>query len=169
MATMLWRLSLLPASYKGAGFKVDTASKESGRRIVEHEFPMRDQPWAEDLGRRARRFRVTGYIVQGPREPDYQGTRDALIDALETRGAGILVHPTMGTDLVVLDTYSVTESRQRGGICEFEMSFREAGQAITTAASIDTQSTAISAAQQAQTDMAGVPPPAASTPIFPGD
>lgn len=157
--TMLWKLSLVPASFKGAVFKIDTGSKESGRRIVEHEFPMRDIPWGEDMGRRARRFRVTGYIIQGPNEPDYQSTRDMLIASLESRGAGILIHPTLGTDLVVNDTYSVTESRTRGGIAEFEMMFHEAGQAISTAVTADTQSTAISTAQQAGISMANSPQP----------
>lgn len=165
MATMLWRLNLQPASFRGAGFKVDTASKDSGRRIVEHEFPMRDTPWGEDMGRRARRWRVTAYIIQGPQEPDYQSTRDALINALELRGSGILVHPTMGTDLVVVDTYSVTESRERGGYCTIEMSFREAGQQISTAITVDTSSIASSTAQTSQAAIAAIPPP---TPLIQG-
>lgn len=164
---MLWRDNLVPASYKGATFKVDVSSKTSGRRIVEHEFPMRDIPWAEDLGRRARRFTVTGYIVQGPREPDYQSTRNALITQLETTGPGLLVHPTMGTDTVVLDTYSITESRQRGGIAEFEMVFREAGSALTAVATVDTAAASISAATSAGTAISSAPPPASSTGGFP--
>lgn len=164
---MLWRDNLVPASFKGAGFKVSAAVKSSGRRIVEHEFPMRDIPWAEDLGRRARRFTVTGYIVQGPREPDYQATRDALVVQLESSGPGLLVHPTMGTATVVVDTYAITESRDRGGIAEFEMVFREAGTTLTAVATVDTAATAASAAIAAGTAISSAPPPTPTVGGFP--
>lgn len=85
--------------------------RRGGRRIVEHEFPMQDTPYAEDMGRRARRFRVTAYILYSPALiPDYQSARDNLINALESDGgAAQLVHPTLGVDTVVVDTYAVTE------------------------------------------------------------
>lgn len=162
MATtpMLWRTNLVPASFKGAGFKVDVAQQQGGRRIVEHEFPMRDIPWAEDLARRARRFTVTGYIVQGPREPNYQATRDALIAQLESLGSGSLVHPTMGTNTVVCDTYTITESREKGGIAEFEMVFREAGTTLTAVVTPDTSAVAAAAAVAAGAAIVSAPPPA---------
>jgi prophage DNA circulation protein len=130
MPLPIWRTNLQPASFRGVPFYVRSDAKAGGRRIVEHEFPMKNTPFAEDMGRRARRYRVAGYILYSPvLIPDYQTARDNLIDALESDGgAAQLVHPTMGVDMVVVDTYSVTEHLQEaGGYSEFEIEFFEAG------------------------------------------
>lgn len=151
-----WRLTLQPASYNGIGFHVDVESKRSGRRLVPHEFPKQDIPWTEDMGRRARRFTVNAYIVQGPSNGyNYEPNRDALIAQLELEGPGILVHPTLGTDSVEVDDYTVTERREQGGMAEFEIVFLEAGQAITTTPSTATQAASTSAAQSAITSFQG--------------
>jgi prophage DNA circulation protein len=53
-----WRDVLLsqPASFRGVIFHVETGGKSSGRRTVTHEYPKRDDPYAEDMGRVARHF-----------------------------------------------------------------------------------------------------------------
>jgi len=63
-----WRSSLLPASFMGARFHCDTNTIESGRRFVEHEFPKKELPYAEDMGRRAKSFSLRGYIIVFPYE-----------------------------------------------------------------------------------------------------
>ena len=140
MAIALWRRNLQPASFRGVPFYVHIDAKAGGRRIVLHEFPEQDTPFAEDMGRRARRFRVTAYILYSPvLIPDYQSARDALINALESSGSAQLVHPTLGVDTVVADTYAVTERlEEAGGYSEFEIEFLEAG---TTAFSTPTSNT----------------------------
>lgn len=145
-----WRLRLQPASYNGVPFKVDADSKASGRRIVQHEFPKKDIPYSEDMGRRIRKFTIAAYIISGPRQPDYEANRDDLIAELEADGAGILVHPTFAQDSglpVVVDVYTVTEKREKGGFCEFEITFIEAGQPAFNSPLADTQGVANSAAQ----------------------
>jgi prophage DNA circulation protein len=124
-----WRETLQPASFNGAGFFVAIDAKGGGRRNVVHEFPKLDTPYAEDMGRRARKFTISGYVIQNSSNGyNYQPGRDALIAALETEGPGVLVHPTLGTDAVQPDVYSVTERLEdRGGMAEFEMTFVEAG------------------------------------------
>ena len=138
-----WRTGV-PASYKGAQFKVEVRSQAGGRRNVTHEFPERDVPYTEDRGRRARRWQITGYIVCGPTLPDYRPGRDTLISMLESGGAGTLVHPTYGSVQANLDTYSVSETRERGGMATFEMQFSEAGDinGAVTAATVNTQAAA---------------------------
>jgi prophage DNA circulation protein len=114
------------------------------------------------MGRRARRFTVTGYLISGPNTVDYRADRDALVAALEAEGPGLLRHPTMGTDLVQPGPYTATERRERGGYVEMEMSFTEAGQAPSTAITVDTQSVVTGAAQaaiknfQASTDIGNI-------------
>lgn len=148
-----WRSRLRPASFRGAGFKVDVNTRASGRRTALHEFPKRDDPEAEDMGRRARRFSVTGYVIGA----DFLDQRDALIDALETAGSGLLVHPTMGEFMVNPGDYNTAERRERGRMAEFEMVFVESGNQLGTAGQTDTQGAVGNAADNLQTEVVATP------------
>ncbi len=139
-----WRTGV-PPSFRGAEFHIDVGSKAGGRRNVTHEFPERDTPFTEDLGRRARRWQITGYVICSPKTPDYFPARDALVAACEAYGPGTLVHPTLGTTQVNCDSYAVSESRERGGIATFQMVFVEAGALDEAGAKDDTQAKAASA------------------------
>lgn len=135
---MSWRDSLRPPSFRGAEFKIETGARGGGRRQAVHEFPKRDEPYAEDMGRRARKFQVNAYFVQSPRNGfDYTAERDALIAALEQEGPGLLIHPTMGEFDVSVDTYNVSERRTTGGYCEIDIQFVEAGSQTSPIAPID--------------------------------
>src|SRR6059058_5762319 len=110
MAVPPWRLRLQPASYNGVTFHVETGMRAGGRRIALHEFPKRDTPYAEDMGRKAKRFTVSAYVIG----PDFEDQRDALIAQFEREGSGRLVLPTSFDEkIVVVENYSVTENRQR--------------------------------------------------------
>lgn len=95
-----------------------------GRRQVEHEYPQRDRPFVEDMGRAAREIRVTGFVLGD----DYFERRDALIAALEAPGPGLLVHPYLGELTVSARPADLTESTDEGGIARFTMSFVESGE-----------------------------------------
>ena len=138
-----WRTGI-QAAFRGATFHIEVGGQAGGRRNVTHEFPERDVPFTEDMGRRARRWAITGYIVCSPTQPNYITARDALIAACEASSAGTLIHPTLGTMQVCCDTYSVSETRERGGMATFDMHFVEAGSIDGTAATTDTQSVATS-------------------------
>ena len=47
---------LRKASFNNVSFEVSAGSVSVGRRIVTHEFPQRDTPYSEDLGRAYRQF-----------------------------------------------------------------------------------------------------------------
>ena len=135
-----WRKYWMPAKFRGERFHVDSAVRESGRRIVSHEFPKRDIPYAEDMGRRQREFTVRGYIIVYPRDVDgdtmkkknYIDARDKLIAALEDDGPAILQLPLLGILNVACTRYRITEENRTGGYCVFDMSFVEYGQAPAT-------------------------------------
>src|SRR6516165_12184471 len=109
ISPVLWRLRMRQASFKGAAFHVETQGRVSGRRTVLHEYPKLDIPYAEDLGRHAVRYQVTGYVIQrwAPRPGDpqsfgnmpynYDEARDNLLRALEDTGPGRLVDPYNNT------------------------------------------------------------------------
>jgi prophage DNA circulation protein len=113
---------LIGASFRGVPFFVESSERSGGRRAVVHEFPLRDEPYVEDLGRRARSFRVDGYVVGD----GYLAQRDALLSALEdAAGPGELVHPYHGVRRAVCVNLSVRETRQDGGMAIFALEFAE--------------------------------------------
>jgi DNA circularisation protein N-terminus len=129
-----WRGRWMPARFRNARFHVDSGVRESGRRIVPHEYPKKDVPYAEDMGRRAREFTVRGYIVAYPRDGEgdlqkknYIPARDALIEALEGEDPATLQLPLLGITTVRCTRYRVTEENRAGGYCVFDMSFVEYG------------------------------------------
>lgn len=134
-----WRQYLKRASFRSQPFYVDTGVRESGRRVVNHEFPKRNLPYAEDMGRRSREFTVRGYLIVYPNETifpndplkklNYITARDKLIEALETDDVATLTLPLLGTLTVMCQRYRVTEEDKYGGYCVFDMTFTEYGRA----------------------------------------
>ena len=136
MPTPIWALNLQPASYNGIVFHVEVSNRGGGRRVALHQFPKKEIPYAEDMGRRARSFAIVGYIV----DENYEPLRDALIAELELEGNGNLVLPTsFDPKVVVVERFSVTERREQGGYVQFEMLFVEAGTDPSTQIGSDSQ------------------------------
>jgi len=146
-----WRKRLRPASFAGATFHVEQQSRSSGMRVVVHEYPKRNLPYAEIMGRHAIRYQVTGYCIG----PNYHLEKEQLLNVLERSEAGTLVDPYLPTKPLqcVCERFSVTEHRERGGYCSFEMSFVELGVVGNT----PTQNTGLALSNQAgATGAAGV-------------
>jgi len=135
-----WRDDLLPARFRGSAFfHVEQGAIQSGRRIVVHQFPKRDYPYAEDMGREAREFSVRGYCISFPYDTDiplyqrdYRVARNILINALEQEGYGELQLPTYPATpqspiMVTCPSYRVTEEQRSGGYCVIDMKFVEQG------------------------------------------
>lgn len=123
---MSWRERLRPGSFRGVAFHIDTDERPAGRRAQVHEYPQRDEPYTEDLGRQTRRYRISAYLLG----PDYDQALQALIEALDQPGPGTLVHPFYGELQVVClgDGTRISHDRREGGYCRIAMSFVEAGQ-----------------------------------------
>lgn len=120
---MSWMDRYRTASFRGVEFKVEGHTADRGRRIVTHEFPDRDEPYSEDLGRRAGEYRIDGYLIGA----DYDLERDRLVGACLERGAAELVHPYLGSIEVLCIDVSVSESSQEKRICRVSMLFVDAG------------------------------------------
>ncbi len=153
---MSWRNELRPGKFRDAEFQIRDANQEGGRRNALHEYPLRDIPYTEDLGRKARQFSLE-CVVLGRY---YMAARDALIDALEQPGPGTLSHPYRGHLQVIVSDYTVTESTQEGGVAAFAITFREAGDNLFPVVSKDTAAVVDMAADSAlaaiQEDFAAV-------------
>lgn len=121
---MNWKDSMRAASFRGVSFFVPSHELSGGRRLVTHEYPLRDEPYTEDLGLKVRRFNVDAYVVGG----DYMEIRDNLINALNKHGEGELVHPYLGSVTVQCDSYSMNESGAEGRMARFSIQFVESGE-----------------------------------------
>ena len=122
-----WRDRYRQASFRGVGFFIEGDARSSGRRTITHQYPKRNQPYAEDMGRDARRFKLVGFLLG----PQYLVQKNYLITALEEDGPGWLQAPLpyLGVgDNVMVEKYSVQESREKGGFCQFDMEFVEFGE-----------------------------------------
>ncbi|KAB7624317.1 DNA circularization protein [Alkalilimnicola sp. S0819] len=122
---MSWREQLRQGKFRGAAFLIDASEEGFGRRTALHSYPNRDVPFAEDMGRAHREYRVECYVLGA----DYMAARDALIEALEQPGPGLLVHPYYGTVRVaVQDRGRVRQTTREGGMARFSITFVEAGE-----------------------------------------
>jgi prophage DNA circulation protein len=131
---MGWRERLLPASFRGVPFKVDRARSNFGRKTVTHEFPERDVPYTEDLGRSAKEFQVSGYLVGD----DYLEQRDRLLAACEDwGGAGELIHPYFGAVRVNCTRIQTSDDDTETNMLRLSMSFVEAGQELSPGVGIN--------------------------------
>lgn len=148
---MSWRDRLGPAKFRTAEFFVDVVERTGGRRGISHEYPLRDEPFVEDMGRKARSFPVDGYVLGA----DYIKARDALLDALEKAGSGELQHPYYGLRRVQVIDYHVRESSEEGGVARFSITFAETtARPAQPASTVDATGKALSSAASVR-DAAG--------------
>ncbi len=115
----------LPVIWRGIAFRFGEYSLRGGRRVAIHEFPTRDDPFTEDLGRKIRQYRMRGHVIG----PLWEVSRDALVSACEDSATvGTLVHPYLGPLQVRCVDYEVSEDKDNGQIANFELLFVEAGE-----------------------------------------
>ncbi|WP_174296539.1 DNA circularization N-terminal domain-containing protein [Sphingomonas bacterium] len=122
--------NLLPASFRGALFAVLSDDVGGGRRIVVHQYPGRDAPWAEDMGRAARTFHFRGFIVDGDvifASGPIQLQRALLLAAFEAKGSGLLTHPTLGVLSVSVTRFAIGQDLGAGRMSSIEVEFVESG------------------------------------------
>lgn len=121
---MSWISELQPASFRGVEFKVESTDSSLGRRNVTHEYPKRDVPFTEDLGRQADEFNFTAFIIGD----DTGSTRRALMDAIRNKNTpGTLIHPLYGSVQVIPKGCRHRIDFNKDRIEYFELTFSEAG------------------------------------------
>ena len=122
---MAWKDRLQDASFRGVPFKVEDESSPVGRRVETHEYPNRDKPYTEDIGKITSRPSFSAYVVGD----DCFDQRDRLIEALNKPGPGTLIHPTYGEMNVCVDgDIPVSTTKTEGRMVRFDLKFVEAGE-----------------------------------------
>lgn len=127
---------LFTASFRGVPFKVEEGNRTAGRRTQVHEYPQRDDPYVEDLGRATREFNITAFVVGA----DYVDLADALLAECEKPGPGQLIHPWLGAlDVTLKEPARASYSKALGQVT-IELSFIESGALVFPSAVEDTTS-----------------------------
>lgn len=145
---MGWRDQRQPASFRGVPFEVERDSQPAGQRTQVHEYPQRDLPMVEPLGKRTREIKVIAYVAG----EDCLDRRDALLAAIEEPGAGELIHPWHGSLTVSVTDCTYSHDRSSMGVVRFELTFVE-GEALPSypVASADAAGVLSAAASDVQT------------------
>ncbi|MGH9577138.1 MAG: DNA circularization N-terminal domain-containing protein, partial [Terriglobales bacterium] len=145
---MSWRERRQPGSFRGVRFEFLDVEGTHGRRTAVYEYPLRDKPDTEDMGRKARQFTIQAFVIGA----DYDGAREALVNALDEKGPGIFVHPTRGELLVAVIDARLSESTSEGGLAKFTITFVESSGGIRQPISQRQSSEALLKASDAAAD-----------------
>jgi prophage DNA circulation protein len=163
-----WRFDFVPASFRGAPFYCEANAVSGGQRIVEHEFPKKNTPYAEFMGKHAYEYSIRGYCIAFPydtgnvlKSRDYRPARDLLRRMLDEAVYGTLQIPFQQPVTVACSGYRVTEEEKFGGYCVFDMTFLESGipppTIIDYVGQVASAATAARNAAIANTDTTGIP------------
>ncbi len=125
---------LFEASYKGAVFFMTRSQIAGGRKTVVKQIVNSDSQTIEDLGLLQPGFTLTGIVAARPPKRDdpsgtpgqtYKQMRDVLLDALQSKGKGILVHPFHGPiENVVAMSFTLNESTSNVGTATLTLNFQ---------------------------------------------
>lgn len=120
---MGYKDELRPGSFRGVDFFIRTSDLSTGRRSVLHEFPNRETPYTEDLGRISEGFEIVGHVIGD----NYFEAKRRLQDVFTRKGPGELIHPFFGAKIVQVGAVQISESNFEGAVAVFTAKFFEAG------------------------------------------
>ena len=133
---------LQPASFRGVPFEVEASGITVGRRTVVHEYPQRDRPYVEDMGRATRNITLQCFVVGS----DYLEQAQALMHELEEPGPGTLIHPCLGEMEVTITSVSELQFDRGLGVASVTITATEAGDLEFPAVTADEDTEALEAA-----------------------
>jgi len=113
-----WPSTLRPARFGGAAFFVEQNEVATGRRLVVHEFPHKDAPYVEDMGRKSNTVSVTAYVAGD----DADKAAQTLRASCERRGPQRLSLP-LEQFTAHCESCSRSFERDRLGFVAFSLSF----------------------------------------------
>lgn len=142
---MGWRERYQQGAFRGIPFQIDSGEDERAQRLVVHEFPARDKPYLETMGKKANRFTVEAFLVGD----NYLEQRDNLQDACTQTGTGKLVHPFYGEITVQCESIRTRHDRTEMRMVRVSMSFVEVGDLVPITTYISTQAKVLESAQGA--------------------
>lgn len=131
------------ASFKGKFFTpLEVEGEGFARRVIQHEYPQRDLPYAEDLGRQSRVFSFQAFTRWADRLE--------LLRACSSPGPGKLVHPLLGEIDAVCTDCRMRDGNNQAGVTMFTLSFSEVGSNTYPDQAVDTAAATQAGAEEAR-------------------
>jgi prophage DNA circulation protein len=116
-----WLKTLWPASYRGVPIQVEKDSGAYGKRVQIHEYPNRETWYPEELGQRARMYRLTAYLASDTIDVELS----ALIEACTRPGSGTLVLPLDGAKQAINLKVQTDRRKDKHGYVAVDLEFVE--------------------------------------------
>lgn len=114
-----WQASLWPGSFGGVPFLIEKVKGQFGKRVVVHEFPNRDDPFAEELGQAAQYFDIVAYIAD-----DFADVEaDDLVAMLVSYGPQMLTGADMTPQLCIFKNGARDHERDKLGYVGLSLNF----------------------------------------------
>jgi hypothetical protein len=122
-----WSNSLLPASWNGMPFHVETESESTGLRLPTRQIP--NGTWAvENFGRHQRKYKISAYLA----EEQIEAAGQALLAASETGEPGLLALPMAGLVNVRIVEMRRQFHKDQLGFQSFDIEAQEEPQALSS-------------------------------------
>lgn len=146
---MSWKDFQRKGSFRGVPFEIRTSQAPSGRKIVQHEFPNREETYPEDKGKAPKVYDIEGYVIG----EDYHEKKKALEKAFDEKGPGELIHPYYGSIIVKVGPVNFNESNTEGGIATFVAKFYPDGSSVFPKADRDKAAEMLDSSESALTEI----------------
>ena len=138
---MAWKDDLQDASFRGIAFECVSVKDSTSKAQVIHQAPFSDEAIIEDLGKDPRKISITAVFTGD----HYKSDSDQLIDALNERGIGVLVHPIYGICNACVLGHNIDHDAENIDACNISIEFvigKEEQPFFTPIAITETTSTA---------------------------
>lgn len=133
---MSWEERRRTPSWRGLLFEFESDSAPYGRETVEHQFPLRDEVFVEELSIAPIRHSIRGFLIGD----DHDLERERWIAEAQKGGSGTLIHPVLGRLEVTLVKPGLTfeDSKDAQGRSAFTLECVESSPRIYPAARVQT-------------------------------
>lgn len=116
---MAWQHTLYDASFRGISFEYFGVDDSADKSLATHQAPYANDADIHDMGNNPKNISMTA-IVDGD---DYEQALENLLNALDAKGSGELIHPVFGAIMAICASYRVKHDSEIVDGCTVEMQF----------------------------------------------
>lgn len=117
---MSWSESMQDASFRNVRFDVINTRDSVERALAQHEYPYLDGADIQDMGAQPRSLQLTAMLWGD----DYESRLQTLLQALDKRDAGDLIHPIFGSmPNMQVKLYQVNHEADNVDACTIDIQF----------------------------------------------